>query len=222
MNQSIKSIPLISKAAGAAKRMTARTTFKGSSAYWEDRYSKAGNSGAGSYGEVAQFKADVLNRLVAEHGVDRVLELGCGDGGQLALAEYPMYIGLDVAPTAVRLCAEKFTGDLTKSFYLYDSEAFVDNARLFDSDMTISLEVIFHLIEHDVFDRYMRDLFDKSSRLVVIFSSNVDGATGVPHYRDRQFTTWVDAHLPEFELLEQVPGPAAATSDFFVYKRRGR
>ncbi len=212
----------ITKAAETAKRLAAKATFKGSGTYWEDRYSKGRSSGNGSYGEVARFKADVLNRLVVEHVVTRVLEFGCGDGSQLALARYPAYIGLDVAPTAVRLCKQKFADDMSKSFYLYESGAFVDNARLFDSDMTMSLEVIFHLIEDDVFDRYMGDLFDKATKLVVIFSSNVDRSTSAAHYRDRQFSAWVDAHRSDFELIEHTPGPHAATSDFYVYRRRGQ
>lgn len=78
--------------------------FRGSEGYWEERYAGGGTSGSGSYGHLAAFKAEVLNRIVADRGAASVLELGCGDGSQLALASYPTYVGLDVAPTAVRLC----------------------------------------------------------------------------------------------------------------------
>src|SRR5512139_2970605 len=85
-----------------------RFAFSGSKDYWEERYRAGGNSGGGSYGRLAQFKADVLNGFVERHGVESVLELGCGDGHQLELARYPKYIGLDVSVTAIRQCAARF------------------------------------------------------------------------------------------------------------------
>ena len=75
--------------------------FPGSAAYWESRYAKGGSSGVGSYGRFAEFKAEVLNRFVATHSVQSVIEFGCGDGNQLALASYPWYLGYDVSATAV-------------------------------------------------------------------------------------------------------------------------
>ena len=52
----------------------------GSEAYWKRRYEVGGNSGSGSYGQFAEFKADVLNSVVAEHTVGSVIEFGCGYG----------------------------------------------------------------------------------------------------------------------------------------------
>lgn len=56
-------------------------SFPGSAAYWEKRYERGGTSGPGSCGRLAQFKAEVVNRFVAEHDVQSVVEFGCGDGG---------------------------------------------------------------------------------------------------------------------------------------------
>src|SRR5690606_4241845 len=72
--------------------------------YWEQRYARGGNSGAGSYGKLAEFKAEVLNAFVRERQIRSVIDFGCGDGAQLALAEYPSYVGLDVSPTALHIC----------------------------------------------------------------------------------------------------------------------
>ncbi|MGD9858413.1 MAG: hypothetical protein AB7U20_26025 [Planctomycetaceae bacterium] len=63
-----------------------RRKFTGSSDYWVRRYRKGRNSGGGSYGRLAEFKAQVLNDLVREHRIQTVIEFGCGDGNQLALA----------------------------------------------------------------------------------------------------------------------------------------
>src|SRR5690606_17966018 len=115
-------------------------------AFWEANYARGGDSGAGSYGEMADFKAEVLNRFVLEHNLQTVLEFGCGDGNQLSLARYPSYIGLDVAKTAIDLCRYRFANDAAKSFFWYDPNYFVDRTGVFRADLVISLDVIFHLI----------------------------------------------------------------------------
>ena len=53
--------------------------FSGSLSYWEERYSTGGNSGVGSYGKFAEFKATTLNEFVAKHNLRSVIEFGCGD-----------------------------------------------------------------------------------------------------------------------------------------------
>ena len=77
-------------------------------AYWERRYADGQDSGYGSRDQLARFKASFLNAFVARNGIRSVIEFGCGDGTQLSLADYPSYLGLDVSPTAVRLCASRF------------------------------------------------------------------------------------------------------------------
>ena len=102
--------------------------FTTSPAYWEQRYKVGYTSGDGSYGRLAEFKAEYLNAFVERHGVTSVLEFGCGDGAQLQLARYPQYTGLDVSPTVIRACIRRFTDDQSKSFYLYHPFAFADRA----------------------------------------------------------------------------------------------
>ena len=77
--------------------------------YWEDRYHQGGNSGAGSYGRLGQFKANVLNAFVSEWDIRSVIEWGCGDGHQLSLADYPEYLGIDISEKAVEICRKKET-----------------------------------------------------------------------------------------------------------------
>jgi cyclopropane fatty-acyl-phospholipid synthase-like methyltransferase len=82
--------------------------FPGSKRYWDNRYSQGDNSGAGSYGRLAEFKAEILNKFVAENNIRSVIEFGCGDGNQLMLANYPYYIGVDVSPKAIEICRKLF------------------------------------------------------------------------------------------------------------------
>lgn len=40
---------------------------------------RGNNSGAGSYGRLADFKAEIINQFVTENDVREVVEWGCGD-----------------------------------------------------------------------------------------------------------------------------------------------
>lgn len=203
-------------------------TFPGSTEYWQRRYQEGGDSGSGSSGTLAEFKASVVNRFVKEHAIMSVIEFGCGDGRQLKLAEYPDYIGLDAARKAILLCRDKFKDDKTKSFFLYDPECFVDRAHCFRADLGISLDVIFHLVEDAVFERYMAHLFQCATRFVIIYSSDRDIVMTSPHERHRHFSDYVDHYIPGWQLLEKVenpfplfkyPPPFGSLADFYVYKR---
>lgn len=199
--------------------------FSGTTTYWEQRYAKGGNSGSGSYGNLAAFKAQVLNALIVKHRVQSVLELGCGDGAQLELAQYPSYVGLEVSPTGLRMCISRFAEDISKSFFLYDPTCFVDSQGLFKADLTLSLDVIYHLIEDEMFETHLRHLFSCSKRLVVIYSSDENEVRSAEHVKHRLFSSWVRRELPEWEMLEQLSnpfsgadGPTLSLANFTVYR----
>lgn len=199
-----------------------KRTFKGTTTYWEDRYAKGGNSGAGSYGREAEWKAEIVNDWVAELGVASVVDLGCGDGNQLGLAKYPRYLGLDPSATAVRMCMERFADDPTKSFIAYDPAALADPAGWLRGDLALSQEVIFHLIEEALFENYMNRLFQSADRYVVICSNATSGSEQGPTERHRDFTKWIEQNQPEWELEKRVEPPSDINlmSSFFLYKKK--
>jgi len=43
--------------------------------YWENRYKNNGNSGAGSYGRLAEFKAEIINKFIADKNINSVIIL---------------------------------------------------------------------------------------------------------------------------------------------------
>ena len=191
-----------------------------SAEYWESRYESGAWSGPGSYGEYAQFKADVINEFIRDHDVESVVEFGCGDGNQVALGEYPRYVGMDVADAAVDRCRERFADDATKRFEYYDPAAFDRHADL-NADLVLALEVVFHLVEDEVFEQTMRDIFETADRYVIVFSSNYeDPAPTEKHMRHRRFTDYVESEFPAFDLVDFVENPFEdRISDFYVYER---
>jgi SAM-dependent methyltransferase len=201
--------------------MRQRFGFKGSAAYWEQNYTDGGTSGEGSYGVLARAKAEFLNAFVREHEVKSVIEFGCGDGNQLSLVSYGSYVGLDVSAAAIERCMSLFSGDESKSFFLYDGRYFRDRAQLFSADLAISLDVIYHLVEDVVFEAYMSHLFAAGGRYVVVYSSNELVQRTAPHVRHRQFTAWIDSHCPHWRLVHAETGPGSwpGKADFYVYAR---
>ena len=199
----------------AARRQVSEP-FPGVAAYWERRYATGGNSGDGSYGSLAQFKAETVNGFVTRHGVQSVIEFGCGDGHQLTLAQYPDYVGFDVSPTAVAACRQRFRGDPHKSFRV------MDEYRSEQADLALSLDVIYHLVEEQVYERYMRTLFEAARRYVIIYSTDSDDNRGsAPHVKHRAFTEWIQRHQPRWTLVEHVPNRYRESSaEFFAYAAR--
>ena len=129
--------------------------------YWEVRYRDGGTSGAGSVGRLAAFKAATINGFVAANAIRSVIDLGCGDASQLALLELPAdYVGVDVSPSSLARCAARFPD---RRFLTLDELRTVSPAEL-----TLSLDVIYHLIEDNVFAATMRTLFAWATRFVVI------------------------------------------------------
>jgi len=202
-------------------RLRQQFSFSGSAHYWELNYEQGGSSGPGSYGDLGQGKAEFLNGFVRDCNVESVIEFGCGDGHQLSLANYPHYIGLDVSRAAIRICKSRFADDPSKSFFLYEGDSFVDRVGLFAADLAISLDVVYHLIEDQVFEAYMKHLFAAGKRYVVVYSTNKEIRDDAPHVRHRQFSLWVEQNCPQWGLIDVVRGPSSLPrrADFFVYER---
>ena len=200
--------------------------------YWETRYVNGGNSGAGSYGRLAKFKADIINNFVHEEKIKSVIEYGCGDGNQTSLFKIPQYIGLDVSKKSIEVCGKIFKKDKTKSFFLYDQEAFFDNSHFFKADLTMSLDVIYHLVEDEVFEKYMQDLFSSSDKYVMIYASNKSQQKDFQsqHVRHRKFSDWVEKNCPEYKLYKQIKNryPLKTNeidesfADFYIYKKQAK
>jgi hypothetical protein len=203
------------------RRVAAALRFRNSRSYWEHRYAAGGTSGPGSYALQARYKADFLNRFVRENAIASVVEFGCGDGNQLALAEYPRYLGLDVAVSAVKRCIETFRHDGSKSFMACDARFFADRARFLHAELGLSLDVVFHLVEDDVFEAYMHALFGASDRFVVIYATDREARDLGRHVRWRTFTPWIERNVAGWELLRLEPAPLAEYQDFHVFRRVG-
>ncbi len=204
-----------------------RAQQKTSAELWRDVYEVGDDSGPGSYGILAQFKAETLNRFVERYGVESVIEFGCGDGNQLTLAKYPRYLGLDVAPNAIERCLRRFESDDGKSFSTYDPFLFRDSAAFLRAEAALSLDVVYHLLEDAVFELHMAHLFAAATRFVVIYAPDKDGPAPHQSVRWRHFSCWISEHRPDYRLVEHIINPhqdhsaftAGFVPDFYIFQR---
>lgn len=201
------------------------------SSYWENRYRHGGTSGSGSFGRLAKFKAKFVNSFVKEYNIKSIVELGCGDGNQLQLSDYPQYIGFDISTTAIALCKSKFQNDPTKTFFHYNNENYLQciQEMSLQIDLALSLDVIFHLVEDNIYESYMKHLFSSSRQYIIIYSSNVNIPYNGTHERHRKFTLWIKENEPTWTVMQYVKNkypynPAnpqhTSNSDFFVFKKK--
>lgn len=202
--------------------------------YWEKRYASGRNSGAGSYGRLARFKAQFLNYFVKKNKIQTVLEIGCGDGAQLSLADYPQYTGLDISRTIIQYCLQLYSHDSSKRFEVYDPKNFSPDSV--QAELVLSLDVIYHLSNDEVYEKYLEHLFLASTRFVIIYSnSNRDQGDrlgineSAGYVRLRDVLDDVEKRQPEWCLVDAVPNsyPFSAVNpsntsfaDFFVFEKR--
>jgi SAM-dependent methyltransferase len=218
----IKSLPVVGKIAVSVKALLyPQSKFTTSEAYWIQRYKRGGNSGPGSYNKLAEFKGEVIKAFVKKYKIRTVIDLGCGDGNQLEYFDFPSYIGFDISPEIVSKCRERFKDDETKQFFLLNE---ISDQR---ADLLLSLDVLFHLVEDDVYHDYMNQLFERADSYVMIYSYDEDSADYAEHIRARKFSRWIEAYQKDFRLVEYIPnkyplrkGKTDTTfSDFYIYKR---
>ena len=218
---------MLKKIASHIKRLSRPAEYFSSKEYWENRYNQTGNSGSGSYNHLAIFKAEILNEIFVQNNINSVIEFGCGDGNQLSLLNCKNYIGLDVSLSAIGLCKKKFENDNTKNFFLYDHRGFVDNQKIFQQDCSISLDVLYHLVEKEVYEAYLKHLFASAKKRVVIYAADQNIEQLTKHELYRQFTKDIEKNIEGWKLEKFIKNkyPAknyedqeGSLADFFIYE----
>ena len=184
--------------------------------YWNERYESGGDSGSGSKGANAKHKADYLNSFVKDREVRSVLEFGCGDGYQLSLANYPDYVGLDVAETAVNGCRTLFALDAHKRFYR------LPTLWPLTAELVLSLDVIYHLVEQAVYDQHLNDVFGSATRFVILYTTDSDvvdpALVSAEHVLHRPVCRDVTSRFGGWLMIDSVL--TAGGSGFYTYQRR--
>jgi len=183
---------------------------------WNNRYQNGGNSGAGSYNELYIFKRDIINDIINKNSIKSIIDFGCGDGNQIKEINTKNYIGIDIAETSIDICKMKYSNDSTKKFYTYNE---IDNMNL-QSDLTMSLDVLYHILEEERYVTYLKNLFSCSSKYALIYSNNYNGHMD-GHMYPKKFTDDIESMFPSWQLIEKINQkcPNISSSDFYLYEK---
>lgn len=200
--------------------------------YWEQRYKSGRTSGAGSYNRLANYKSKVLTRFLENYNIASAVELGCGDGAQLGLIDYPQYLGLDISKTAIEICEKRFVGRSNVSFMHYIPEKF-DVLKNSGFDLALSLDVIYHLSNDETYNKYLEHLFAISSKFVIIYSNSQEFYTkgvneNAEYVRFRDFISDIRIRFPEWGLIKIEANyypfnlslaEETSIADFYIFKK---
>lgn len=199
-----------------------------SAEYWESRYQNGSNSGAGSYNHLKDFKSEVINSFMDEHQIQSVIDFGAGDGNQLSCLNVKNYFGFEVSRCILEKLQSTFSNDADKSFF-HISEYSEHRAEL-----GLSLDVIYHLLEDDVFHTYMERLFESSTKYVIIYSSNREDQPQhkqAEHVKHRKFTKWINTHQKNWKCIQFIKNrypftnpnddpTSCSFSDFYIFEKQ--
>ena len=183
--------------------------------FWEKRYRNLGNSGSGSYGELAEFKNTILNDFVKKNNIKSVIDLGFGDGNLLKNSNYKLYYGFEVSEVAIEKNKNYFKNDTSKKFFN------IKELKEKKADLSMSIDVLYHLVEDKVFEKHLEDLFRSATRFVIIYSSNFDSIYEEgSHVFHRKFTNLLEKKFNNFKLYKIIenPYPDLSSANFYLYR----
>lgn len=96
-------------------------------------------------------------------------------------------------------------------------------------ELLLSIDVIYHLLEDDVFEEYMSNLFSISNKYVIIYScDDYDNINNASHVKQRKFTEYVDNKYPQWSLFSFIKNEypfdknnpnITSWSDFYIYRK---
>jgi len=180
--------------------------------YWDDRYVNGGNSGNGSYGMLANYKAAVINNFINTNEITSMLEYGCGDGNQLSMIDCDKIMAFDVSPTALELCKKKV-----------NCETYIDFKEIKEvPELIVSLDVIYHLVDDKDYYDYLNNMVGLGAKYLIFYSVNEEMTGMAAHVRPRKFTnditgyTLIHKELNPFKSLDHTKG---SFSDFYFYEK---
>ena len=169
--------------------------FSSSSDYWENRYFWGGNSGVGSYGNDATYKADILNQVIDQYNIDTIIDLGCGDGNNLQLYKIKNYFGFDISLTAIKNNIKKYSDHKNKKFYVINDnfKNILENIRNSDQvfkTIVLSFDVILHLVEDEIYFNHLKTFESTISDYLLVVSSDEDKEYNnfTPHVKHRNYS----------------------------------
>jgi len=173
---------------------------------------------------IRMFKQKIINQVVRDYNIQKVVEFGVGDGVQLEIGKYPRYVGVDVSKTVVESTTKKFGSDKSKSFI--DLETYINIGDYFQADLGMSLDVLYHLVEWDIFREYLDRLFNSANSHVLIYACDEDQNSSndyASHVAKRRFNYLIEKYKSSWKLKQKWSYPKEfmdpSCAEMFLYEK---
>lgn len=135
--------------------------------FWERRYTtdlKLG-SGAGSRGEFAEYKRELLRQVIEEFHPQSILDVGCGDIE--VTRDLPFsgeYTGIDLSPSIVA------RNRALQPAWHFIADDFLDLVRRepLEADLVICFDVLIHQHEYETYRTFVRELVNAARKVAII------------------------------------------------------
>ena len=174
--------------------------------YWKNRHRRGRGHwesvGRGSVGKLARYKAGLVNELVQEVDAVRIVDLGCGDGRQADRFHVPEYVGLEVSEHAVAEARKRLAKHPNRTAHVWEPSDLLPETGC----IALSMDVVFHLVDDELHDAYMRALFQAGTKAVAIYSTDYEGEPQ-GHMRHRNVSRWVEENIQGWKRTQAVPPP---------------
>ena len=183
--------------------------------YWNMRYKNGKGSGRGSEGLLLAYKAGTINDIIKEFDIQDIIDFGCGDGELSNLIDVGMYAGFDPSEEAVKKCYDRCRDVFGARIFIND----INLSWTVQADMTMSIDVIFHLVNEREYLEHLLSLFQHSLKYVLIYSSDKEEDVDRGHVKHRKFTQTINELFPDWKLLRKIDNkyPDQSFSDFYLY-----
>lgn len=158
--------------------------------YWDTRYKRGDSSGFGSVGKLREFKWDIINKYAGN--VNEVIDVGCGDLSFWEGRNCSKYSGIDISPTIIDRNKK-----IRKNWKFICSPA--DVKIDISSNIVLCLDVLFHIMDDDIYLKILNNLMSYSNNLVFIYTWKINPFLNINHLKNR----FINLLLKENELNDK-------------------
>jgi len=130
--------------------------------FWDTRYKKGVGSGVGSRGNFARQKEALVRRVIKEHGIQSVLDVGCGDLFWIKNVPIRDYVGLDFSEEVLAMNRK------LKPEWRFKQLDFASENIGECADLVICFDVLIHQSSRRKYDFVMNNLLGAADKVLLI------------------------------------------------------
>lgn len=132
--------------------------------FWNSQYKKGLGSGAGSRGNLLEYKTNYLNKIFKDYNIKSVFDFGCGDGWQVEHLKLENYYGIDISEQAIKLCRQKIPSHW---------ELKVNNFRDVEIpkvDCCMCIDTLYHIMDDETREKTIENIFNSGASIIILYT----------------------------------------------------